>query len=112
MIRMSRAGRKHLIREILMKEFRRDFDACFNVGAIARKMGLKSSTYLKNLCRELAKEQIGVYQINRDGVDYFGYEHLKQLDFLDRVIIINKEPVKVSEQFQRSIDAMFGSTFS
>jgi len=97
MARMSRAGRTHEIHMLLMREQRKDSDAVFFVGDIARKMGLKSSTYLKNILRHLVSLELGVYMISTPQGDYFGYEPPRQTDFLDRVILINKTPVKPRE---------------
>jgi len=112
MTRMSRVGRQHEIHMLLMRAYHKDSYAVFYVGDIARRMGLKSSTYLKNICRHLVSLKLGVYIIQTERGDLFGYEPPHQSDFFDRVITINHEPVKVSEAFQKSIDAMFGRTFS
>jgi len=103
MTRMSRAGRKHEVHMLLMREYRKDSHAVFFVGDIARKMGLKSSTYLKNILRHLVSLELGVYMISTPQGDYFGYEPLRQTDFFDRVIKINGLPTKPRDLFESSV---------
>jgi len=75
---------------LLIREQRKDSHAVFFVGDVAKKMGLKSSTYLKNLLRHLVSLKIGVYMIETKQGDYFGYEPPRQTDFLsERTILIN-----------------------
>ena len=97
MKRISRAGRQNEIYMLLMREAKKDSRAVFFVGDVARKMRLKSSTYLKNLCRNLVKLKIGVFVIETERGDYFGYKPPVQTDFFDRVIIINNKPITVRE---------------
>lgn len=98
MARMSRAGRQHEIHMLLMREARKDSQAVFFVGDIARKMGLKSSTYLKNILRHLVSLELGVFVTSTPQGDYFGYEAPRQSDFFDRVIMINHVPVATRDE--------------
>jgi len=100
-MRMSRAGRIHEVHMLLMREQRKDSNAVFFVGDVARKMGLKSSTYLKNILRHLVTLEIGVYMIATPQGDYFGYEPPRQLSFFDRGIKINGQLVAVNDYFDR-----------
>jgi len=97
MAKMSRAGRMNEVHKILVRGYFKDSHAVFFVGDIAKKMGLKSSTYLKNICRDLCRKEFGVYMISTLKGDYFGYEPLHQVDFFDRVIVVNKQPVQTAE---------------
>jgi len=99
MIRMSRAGRRDTILYILRKEQYRDSHAVFFVGDIAKKMGLKSSTYLKNILRELVADETGVYMIATPQGDYFGYEPPRQVSFFERGIKINGQLVAVNSYY-------------
>jgi len=99
MARMSRAGRIHEIHMLLMREQRKDSHAVFFVGDVAKKMGLKSSTYLKNLLRHLVSLDIGVYMIATPQGDYFGYEPPRQVSFFERGIKINGQLVAVNNYY-------------
>ena len=94
MTRMSRAGRIHTIHMILIKEQRKDSHAVFFVGDIAKKMGMKSSTYLKNILRHMVSLEIGVYQIDTPQGTYFGYEPPRQVDFFDRIPVIKNRGIE------------------
>jgi hypothetical protein len=91
MIRMSRAGRKLWIRSVLRMAWR-DYESpkrYFTVGQIARKMGLKSSTYLKNVLREMSNESEEIIHIQQGGMDMWRFQPYEQTSFLDRPILIN-----------------------
>jgi len=103
MERMSRAGRKQEVLKVLNLAWRKDSHAVLFVGDVAKKMGLKSSTYLKNILRELVNDHEGVYMITTQQGDYFGYEPPRQVDFFDRVILINKQPTKVASWIQEHV---------
>lgn len=83
---------------LLMRESRKDSNAVFFVGDVAKKMGMKSSTYLKNILRHLVTLKIGVFVIETKQGDYFGYEAPKQTDFFDRVILINNKPISIRDE--------------
>jgi hypothetical protein len=85
---------------LLMREQRRDSNAVFFVGDIAKKMGLKSSTYLKNICKHLVSLEIGVYMISTERGDYFGYEPPRQMEFFDRSIKINGQSIACSTYYE------------
>src|SRR6476659_1122283 len=107
MNRMSRVGRRNTILYILRKEHFRDSHAVFFVGDIAKKMGLRSSTYLKNILRELVVDDVGVYMIATPQGDYFGYEPPRQLEFEDRMLIINGARKKIA-QWVEDMNVMVG----
>jgi len=102
MTRMSRVGRMSAVNMLLMREYKRDSHAVFFVGDVARKMGLKSSTYLKNILRDLAAQRMGVYMIATPQGDYFGYEPPRQISFFEREIKINGQSVSTSDYFDRA----------
>jgi len=91
------------VHKILVRGYFKDSHAVFFVGDIAKKMGLKSSTYLKNICRDLCRKEFGVYMISTPKGDYFGYEPLRQTDFFDRVIKINGLPTKPRDMFESGV---------
>lgn len=93
MNRMSRAGRIHAIHMILIHEQRKDSHAVFFVGDIAKKMGLKSSTYLKNILRHMVTLEIGVFAIETPQGTYFGYEPPHQTDFFNRIPVIKRKGI-------------------
>ena len=83
--------------KILVRGYFNDSHAVFFVGDIAKKMGLKSSTYLKNILREMVTKDFGVYMIATPQGDYFGYEPMRQLEFEDRMLIINGARKKIAQ---------------
>lgn len=102
MIRMSRAGRKLGIRSVLRMAWRDNPKAYFTVGQIARKMGLKSSTYLKNVLREMAEENPEIIHLQQGGMDMWRFQPLQQLEFWQRGITINGALVAVSDYYDRA----------
>jgi hypothetical protein len=83
---------------LLMHEAKVKPGSVFFVGYIAHKMGLKSSTKIKNLCRHLVSLDIGVIQVSSKRGDAFCYKFPVQTDFLDRVILINHKPITVRDE--------------
>jgi len=82
MNRMSRAGRKLYIRSVLRMAWRNRPAQFFSVGEIAKKMGLKSSTYLKNVLREMEKDNQEIVHSCFDGVDRWKFQPYEQMSFL------------------------------
>jgi hypothetical protein len=101
MNRMSRAGRKLFIRSILRMEWRKNKKAYFTVGQIARKMGLKSSTYLKNVLREMSDTNPEIIHMQQGGMDMWRFQELQQLEFWQRGITINGMLVAVNDYYDR-----------
>lgn len=101
MNRMSRAGRKLFIRSILRMEFRKDKKAYFTVGQIARKMGLRSSTYLKNILREMANDNPEIIHMQQGGMDMWRFQEIEQLSFFQRGITINGTLVVVNDYYDK-----------
>lgn len=102
MNRISRAGRKLFIRSILRMEFRKNKKAYFTVGQIARKMGLKSSTWLKNILREMANDNPEIIHMQQGGMDMWRFQELDQLSFFQRGITINGSLVVVNDYYDRA----------
>lgn len=98
MLRMSRAGRKKLIKRALMQHLARVGDTGMTAGQLARKIGMKSSTDLKKMCKEMAEvdEEIG-FKMLPDGVWRVAFFPLKQVDFGERFFVINGTRRKVAE---------------
>jgi len=97
MKRMSRAGRKDAMYGILRRHFLSGKTTGVTVGFIARKMGLKSSTYLKNLLKEMCEDYPQIQRLSAGDHSVYRFREMRQTDFFDRVITINKERVQVSE---------------
>lgn len=94
MIRMSRVGRKRHVRAKLITKYLRRKGEFFSVGQIARMMGMKSSTYLKNILRELERECDDILTDSVNGVEVWRYQEYEQMSFLDRPILINGVYIK------------------
>lgn len=103
MNRMSRAGRKAVMFGILRARFKMGKNDSVTVGYMARKMGLKSSTYLKKLADELCKENDEIQVMDFSWGRAFKYKPLVQTDFFDRVIKVNGLPVKPRDMFESGV---------
>lgn len=87
--RMSRAGRKLFIKTVLRMAWRDDDQRKLTVGQVAKKMGLKSSTYLRKCLFECVEEVDEIYYINEDDVDRFYFKPYVQQKFERRLPVIN-----------------------
>lgn len=95
MIRMSRGGRKLYIKSVLRMAWRDNPKAYFTVGQIARKMGLKSSTYLKNVLREMSEDYPEIIHLEQGGMDMWRFQPYEQTSFFDRPITVNGKVYKL-----------------
>jgi len=94
MKRYSRAGRKLYIRSVLRMEFRKMPARFFSTGEIARRIGMKSSTHLKNILREMEKEFDEIITSNFDGIERWKFQPYKQASFLDRIPVIKNKGIE------------------
>ncbi len=101
MKRMSRAGRKAYICNILEASYRANKKAYFTVGQIAKRMGLKSSTYLKNVLRELSDEDERIIHLQQGGMDMWRFQPYRQTSFFSRGMKINGSLVAVNDFYDR-----------
>ena len=96
MNRMSRAGRERSIKHVLQSYRKKDKKGYLTVGQIARRLGLKSSTYLKNVLREMSENDSEIIHLQQGGMDMWRFQPYEQTSFLDRSILINGATVKVA----------------
>lgn len=96
MDRMSRVGRKAAISKVLYQQFKRVGDVPMTVGEIAKKMGGKSSTNLRNMCLELSFEDENICAHVSEDATRFIWRPYKQLELPDRYISINGKQHKVA----------------
>ncbi len=94
--RMSRAGRKDAVETVLRMAWRDNDLARLTVGQVAKKMGLKSSTYLKKMLFELVSEVEEIYHINEHGIDRWYFKPYAQQRFDSRHLTINGERKKIA----------------
>ncbi len=94
--RMSRVGRKLYIKTVLRMAWRDDDLAKLTVGQVAKKMGLKSSTYLKKCLFECVEEVEEIYHVNEHGIDKWYFKPYVQQRLEKRHVVINGERVKVA----------------
>jgi len=94
--RMSRAGRKLFIKTVLRMAWRDNDQARLTVGQVAKKMGLKSSTYLKKCLFECVEEVEEIYHVKEHGIDKWYFKPYVQQRFETRQIIINGERHKIA----------------
>jgi len=87
--RMSRAGRKLFVKTVLRMAWRDDDQQKLTVGQVAKKMGLKSSTYLKKVLFECVEEVEEIYHINEHGIDRWYFKPYVQQRFELRPPVIN-----------------------
>lgn len=94
--RMDRAGRKRMVEKVLRMAWRKDDRDKFTVGQVAKKMGLKSSTYLKDLLFELVTEIEEIYHVKEHGIDKWYFKPYAQQIWESRHITINGERKKIA----------------
>jgi len=99
--RMSRAGRKLFIKTVLRMAWRENPKQYFTVGQVAKRMGLKSSTYLKNVLREYSAENTEIVHLQQGGMDMWRYQPYEQMSFFERGITINGQLVAVNDFYDR-----------
>lgn len=89
MIRVSRAGRKSQVYTVLRFHYFKVGNWGLTTGEIARRIGMKSSTNLKNILREMTKEYPEISIEKRNGFDVFIYRPYVQQPIQFRTILIN-----------------------
>lgn len=96
--RLNRAGRKAAIYKVLRYHYVKTGSWGLTTGEIARRMGMKSSTYLKNICKEMTKEYDEITMKTRNGFDVFQYRPYVQKSLYDRlpVIKVNGRNIDIS----------------
>lgn len=107
MVRMSRAGRQHQIYMILLGVQKKSGRMSVSTGFIARRMGIKSSTYLLKIL--LHMEEIGLIErlstapANNRGDHFRSWRvaELKQMALPDHEIIINGKSMRMSDSVQQ-----------
>jgi hypothetical protein len=85
MSRLDRAGRKAEVFKVLRYHYVKTGSWGLTTGEIAMRMGLKSSTYLKNLCKEMTSEYDEITMKTRNGFDVFQYRPYRQKSLFDRI---------------------------
>lgn len=105
MAHVSRAGRKAQIFKMLSAFPRRNYVKRWSVGDVAKRLGLKSSTHLKNILREMCNEYDEISIEETESGDYFHFTPYRQADFFDRMVTINGQPISIRDQ----VDRLFAS---
>lgn len=93
---MDRAGRKRMIKIVLRMAWRKDADKFFTVGQVAHKMGMKSSTELKKMMKEMARDDEEIIINPRGTVFKVQFKPYVQQSFEKRFLTINGEKKKVA----------------
>lgn len=93
---MNRAGRVMACKRVLMQQSRRKADSWMTTGQVAHRMGLKSSTRIKNMLFELALEQDGFMWRDDRGKMEFAFVMPIQMPLPERFIVINGESHKIA----------------
>lgn len=96
MARMNRAGRKEQIKRIVYQNWKRDEGRAMECWKIARKLGLKSSTNIKTMCKELAMEDDNIWMGHINGVFAINWLPMTQMELPPRFITINGKSHQVS----------------
>lgn len=96
MQRMSRAGRKGEISKVLYQEFKRKEARPLSIGQIAKRMGGKSSSTLRDMAIELHTEDENINMTIADGVRVWWWTPRKQMSLPERFITINGKSHKVA----------------
>lgn len=88
-MRMSRAGRIRQIKVILMREYKRKGYAPMECGQLARRMGVKSASWIKKMVGEIIAED-NCYSIEPDYKHWaVVYRPMGQVELPPRFITIN-----------------------
>jgi hypothetical protein len=95
MKRLSRAGRISEIKQVLYWHSKRRPKQAVTVGFIARKMGLKSSTYLKNLLKEICAGDNGYEVLSAGDHHVYRFMPYEQTSFLDRIPVIKNKGIEI-----------------
>lgn len=93
-MRQSRVGRKRFIKWVLQCYRKVDRKGYLTVGQVARKMGLKSSTYLKNVMREMSQEDDEIIHLQQGDMDMWRFQPYEQTSFLDRIPVIKNRGIE------------------
>lgn len=96
MIRMSRAGRKQQIVKVLYQQYKRDASVMLTVGHIARRIGMRSSTELKKMVRELYHEHQNILSDVSETATRYCWRPMVQVELPERYITINGKQHKVA----------------
>lgn len=94
MIRLSRAGREAAIVQAVLQLEKAGRFRCFTKGEICRRMGIKSTSRIRDMLRQLVKDGRLVSGMYSSGnwsheVEVFGYPHYEQIPLPDHSININ-----------------------
>lgn len=94
---VSRAGRKEQIKLIVYRHWKRNGGKGIKLGNIARRLGMKSSTELKKICRELSHECESI--CIDETLPSFGlcWHNFTQTELPQRYIAINGNPYPVAK---------------
>lgn len=103
MNRMSRVGRQRTALMVVMFHDKKNNGGCLTTGQIAKKMGIKSSTYLKNILRHMA--EIGLIKLVQIEpryqcgyfVDAWQYCRYEQASLPNHTIVINGQSMRMYE---------------
>ncbi len=94
---LKNGGRKKAILKALMRVYYQRGNVGLTCGELARKMGLKSSTYLKHVCAEMEieSEQVEVFQ--NAGIWRVRWYPFEQTPLPERFITINGKSCRVAD---------------
>lgn len=95
--RMDRAGRQRMIKIVLRMAWRKDAALRLTVGDVAKRMGLKSSTYLKNMLRDMSRFDDEICSVEKNGCTRWYFRPYVQQAFDQREIMIHGERRKVAD---------------
>lgn len=76
---VSRAGRKAMMKRHLKKHFSKGYKGGMQVGGLARKMGVKSSTELKKMLMEMVAEDDEIMYRDSENGRFWYYRPYVQL---------------------------------
>ena len=102
-MRQSRAGRQHTMFMIIMRHESKYPTGSLTTAQIARKMGLKSSTYLKNILRHMVEigliNAVKIQPFYDCGytVDAWQFCRYEQTPLPDHQIIVNGKSCRMSD---------------
>lgn len=92
----DRAGRRKQIVRVLYQYWKRGNMGSMTTGQVARRIGMKSSTHLKSILRELVQTNDNIMEDGTRDVFAVLYRPFQQQPLPDRFITINGKQHKVA----------------
>lgn len=105
MLKISRAGRKAMLVKALRRQYYQKKSRWMTVGEVAHRIGMKSSTNIKEMLWELVNEVDEIMYSQDDDATRFGYCPKTQSPLPERFITINGKTARMAEWAVADLEA-------